>query len=75
MLRNVGVVFMILLLLFIIAWFCSVVFLERHVVYTRQGAMLDMSISANEIIGEVAKLPVGSTDITIYYNVQSCNII
>ena len=52
MLRRVGIVSLIFLLLFIIAWFCSVVFLERHVVYTREGAMLDMSVSANEIIGE-----------------------
>lgn len=68
MLQRVGIVFLIILLLFIIAWFCSVVFLERHVVYTREGAMLDMSVSANELIGEVANPPVGSTDITIFYN-------
>ena len=40
--RRVGIVFLIFLMLFIIAWFCSVVFLERHVVYTREGAMLDL---------------------------------
>lgn len=67
-LRRVGIVFLIFLMLFIIAWFCSVVFLERHVVYTRQGAMLDLEISANDLIGEAAKPPVGSTDISIYYN-------
>ena len=64
-LQRLGIVSLIFLLLFIIAWFCSVVFLERHVVYTREGAMLDMSVSANEIIGEVAMPPVGSTDITV----------
>ena len=68
MLQRAGVIFLICLMLFIIAWFCSVVFLERHVVYTREGAMLDLSVSANDIIGEVAKPPVGSTDISIYYN-------
>jgi hypothetical protein len=68
MLRRVGIVSLIFLLLFIIALFCSVVFLERHVVYTREGAMLDMSVSANEIIGEVATPPVGNTGITIFYN-------
>ena len=67
-LRRLGIVFLIFLLLFIIAWFCSVVFLERHVVYTREGAMLDLTVSANDIIGEVATPPVGSTDITIFYN-------
>ena len=68
LLRRVGIISLIVLMLFIIAWFCSVVFLERHVVYTREGAMLDLSVSANEIIGEVATPPVGSTDITIFYN-------
>ena len=67
-LRRLGLISLILLMLFIIAWFCSVVFLERYVVYTREGAMLDLSVSANDIIGEVATPPVGSTDITIFYN-------
>ena len=68
MLKQAGIVSLILLMLFIIAWFCSVVFLERHVVYTREGAMLDMSVSANDLIGEVANPPVGSTNISIFYN-------
>ena len=68
MLQRAGIIFAILALLFIIAWFCSVVFLQRYVVYTREGAMLDMSVSANDIIGEVARPPVGSTDISIFYN-------
>ena len=67
-LRRVGIVSAIFLMLFIIAWFCSVIFLERHVVYTREGAMLDLDVSANDLIGEVANPPVGSTDITIFYN-------
>ena len=68
MLQRVGIVFLIFLMLFIIAWFCSVVFLERYVVYTREGAMLDLKVSANDLIGEPANPPVGSTDITIFYN-------
>ena len=67
-LRNMGIIALIALLLFIIAWFCSVVFLERYVVYTREGAMLDMSVSSNDMIGEVATPPVGSIGISIYYN-------
>ncbi len=67
-LQRVGIVCLIFFMLFFIAWFCSVVFLERHVVYTRDGAMLDLETSANDLIGEVAKPPVGSTDISIYYN-------
>ena len=68
LLRRLGILFLIFLLLFFIAWFCSVIFLERHVVYTRQGAMLDLDVSTNDLIGEIAKPPVGKTDISIYYN-------
>ena len=68
MIQRIGIVFLIFLMLFIIAWFCSVVFLERYVVYTREGAMLDMSISANEIIGEEVTSKESSTGITIFYN-------
>ena len=67
-LQQFGIVALIALLLFIIAWFCSVVFLERHVVYTREGAMLDLSVSANDLVGELASPPVGSIGISIYYN-------
>ena len=67
-LRTAGLVAAIALMLFIIAWFCSVVFLERYVVYTRDGAMLDLSISANEIIGEAVRPPSADTNISIYYN-------
>ena len=68
LLRSLGFVALVLLLLFIIAWFCSVVFLERYVVYTRDGAMLDLNVSANELVGEVAQPPVGDVGITIFYN-------
>ena len=67
-LRFAGLIAALLALLFIIAWFCSVVFLERYVVFTRDGAKLDTSFSANDVIGEVARPPVGDTGITIYYN-------
>ena len=68
LLRSLGIVALILLLLFVVAWFCSVVFLERYVVYTRDGAMLDLNVSANELVGEVAQPPVGDVGISIFYN-------
>lgn len=67
-LHRLGIVLLILLLLFIIAWFCSVIFLERYVVYTREGAMLDLSVSANDLVGEVATPPVVKTNISIFFN-------
>ena len=68
MLQRLGIIGAICLMLFIIAWFCSVVFLERYVVYTRDGAMLDLSISANDIIGEAVTPPSAGTNVSIYYN-------
>ena len=68
MLQRLGIVSLILLLMFIIAWFCSVVFLERYVVYTRDGAMLDLSVSANDILGERVTDRTSTTNITIHYN-------
>ena len=62
MLQRLGIVFLILLLMFIVAWFCSVIFLERHVVYTREGAMLDMSSAYGmDMDSMTAMSPMGST--------------
>ena len=68
-LNTIGTVLLALLLVFIIVWFCWVIWIERYVVYTDDKATLDLNISANDIIGEVATPPTGGgTGITIYYN-------
>jgi hypothetical protein len=69
-LQRIGTVALITLMVFLVFWFCWVLWLERYIVYTREdGAVLDMSINANEQVGEVAKPPSsGGTGITIYYN-------
>ncbi len=68
-LNRVGTVCLALLLIFVLVWFCWVIWIERYVVYTRDGATLDLNISANDIVGELAVPPAaGGTGITIYYN-------
>ncbi|MBQ8833459.1 MAG: hypothetical protein IJ001_00855 [Oscillospiraceae bacterium] len=68
-LNMIGTVALALFLVFIIVWFCWVIWIERYVVYTDDKATLDLNISANDIIGEVAVPPeAGGTGITIYYN-------
>ena len=68
-LHMIGTVALALLLVFVITWFCWVIWIERYVVYTDDKATLDLNISANDIIGEVAVPPVGGgTGITVYYN-------
>lgn len=67
-LNRLGIVLMIFLLVGVIAWLCWVVWLERYVVYTADGASLDFEHSAQDIVGEVATPPVAQQNISIYYN-------
>jgi len=41
---------------------------QRYVVYTRDGAVLDLSYSSNDLFGEVALPPVADEEVSIYYN-------
>ncbi len=67
-LKIAGTVAMVLILIFCVTWLCWVIWLQRYVVYTDEGASLDFGRSANEVVGEVPKAPVASIDIPIYYN-------
>lgn len=68
--QHIGTIVLALLLVFIVFWFCWVIWLERYIVYTRDNdAILDLEFNANELVGEVAQPPSsGGTGITIYYN-------
>ena len=69
MLNHFGIIAMIALLILTITWLCWVVWLERYVVYTRDGAVLDLEVSANELTGEVAIPPeADGSRVSIYYN-------
>lgn len=61
-LNRLGLVLMIFLLVGVIAWLCWVVWLERYVVYTADGASLDFEHSSQDIIGEVATPPRGAAE-------------
>lgn len=68
-LSHIGIILMVLLLILTITWLCWVVWLERYIVYTRDGAVLDLEVSANTLTGEVATPPVADTSrVSIYYN-------
>ena len=67
-LKRVGKVCLVLALLGVLAWFCGVIFLERYVVYTREGATLDFNLPETGFAGEVAVPPVGEGNVKIYYN-------
>ncbi len=66
--NRIGYVSLFILMALAIVWFCWVIFVERYVVYTRDGAVLDMSYSSHDISGEVAQPPQSQQQISIYYN-------
>lgn len=66
--KRLGTFLLLLLMIAIIAWFCWVVWLERYVVYTRDGATIDFSLSAEIPAGEVAVPPAVGDGPGIYYN-------
>ena len=67
-LKRVGLVLLALALIGILVWFCSVIFLERYIVYTREGAHLDFSVAPEDMSGELATPPVGAGNVSIFYN-------
>lgn len=67
-LKIAGTIAMVLTLVICVTWLCWVIWLQRYVVYTDEGAKLDFNRSANEVIGEVPKAPVASLEVPVYYN-------
>jgi len=67
-LNRVGITVTALLLAVIVGWLCWVIWLQRYVVYTDDGAELDFAVSANEITGEIATPPEAAKNVSIFYN-------
>lgn len=65
---RVGMVLTLVATIGLVAWLCWVVWLERYVVYSDGVATLDFSVSAQDLVGEVAKPPVAEENVPIYYN-------
>ena len=66
--NRIGFVSLMLLMALAVFWFCWVIFAQRYVVYTRDGAVLDLSYSSNDLFGEVAMPPQADEEVSIYYN-------
>ena len=67
-LQRLATAALVLLLATVIFWLCWVVWLQRYVVYTGDGARLDFSQSSYDMVGEVAKPPVAEANVSIFYN-------
>ena len=44
-LQRIGLIAAILIMVLILFWFCWVIWLERYVVYTREGAQLNFELT------------------------------
>ena len=66
-LQRLGFVALSLLMVGVLVWFCWVIWLERYVVYTDQGATLNFDLP-DPGVGQLAARPSTDETIAIYYN-------
>jgi len=67
-LQQLGTILLFLVMVIVIGWFCWVVWLERYIVYTRDGAAIDFEVSLENMSGEVAVPPAMGEGPEIHYN-------
>ena len=68
MLQRAAVIFMSVVLVLILFSFCWNIWVERYVVYTREGATLDFSRSPLDTVGEIAAPPKADDSVSIFFN-------
>ena len=56
-LRRLGITALILVMISVVIWLCWVIWLERYVIYSRDGATLDLSLSSENRASELAVHP------------------
>ena len=66
--KRVALITVITLLVLALIWLCWFVWLKRYIVYTREGAVLDFSLSSRIPDGQTAQPPEQLPTIPIYYN-------
>lgn len=66
--RRLGIGALVLLLAAIAAWLCWVVWLERYVVYSREGATLDLNRTIDDSSAVLAVPPENDATVSIYIN-------
>ena len=67
-LQRIGVVALVLLVVLLVVWFCSVIWLQRYVVYSDEGAKVDFELGDAGFGGVVATKPQAQGGVSIYYN-------
>ena len=67
-LQKLGVTALVVLVVLLIAWFCSVIWLQRYVVYSADGAQVDFELGDAGFAGVVATPPQAQGGVSIFYN-------
>ena len=67
-LQRTGTIALFIVMVLGLIWFCWVLWLERYVVYSREGATIDFTLSSQQLRGTVATPEEARTDISIFYN-------
>ena len=67
-LQRVMTVVLAVVLVLILFGFCWNIWVERYVVYTRDGAKLDFSRSPLDTVGEIATPPKADDSVSIFFN-------
>ena len=68
-LRTLGIVALVLFLVFSVVYLCWVLFVDRYVIFTDEGAKLDFSASVDDLSGGIiATEPAPEEPVSIYYN-------
>ena len=67
-LRGLATTALVLVLVLVLAWVIWMLWLDRYVVYTRDGAKLNFDLPERVPIGQVAVPPDDSMTVSIYYN-------
>ena len=66
-LRRFITVLLWLVIIGMLLWGCRMIWIQRHVVYTRDGVQIDMSRSTVDLAGEVATEPKERDPVSIYF--------
>ena len=68
LLKRIFVIALVVTLVAVLFWMCWLLWLNRYVVFTENGAILDFEHSAEDLQGELALPPEIGETISIYYN-------
>ena len=68
-LKRGGIIALAALLVLVLVWGCWLVWVERHIVYSRDGAVLDFALTSRDPgEGQLALPPAETEPVSIYYN-------